>query len=88
MSLSEKPAETPERQAYYGRIDKRNLTPLWSVLNNVITPEPRSGCQPCLWNFAEAKSFLLEAGGLITAKEAERRVLVLESGYARHTSSG
>jgi gentisate 1,2-dioxygenase len=91
MSLSEKPIETPERQAYYGRIDKRNLTPLWSVLNSVITPEPRSGCQSCLWNFAEAKNFLLEAGGLITAKEAERRVLVLENpglrGQTRITTS-
>ncbi len=91
MSLSEKPAETAGRQAYYDRIDQRYLTPLWSVLNDVVTPEPRSGCQPHLWSFAEAKSLLLEAGGLITAKEAERRVLVLENpglrGRTRITTS-
>ena len=45
------PAETPERKAFYARIDKQNMTPLWAVLSNLITPEPKSGCQPALWRF-------------------------------------
>lgn len=91
MSLLETPAETPERKAYYDRIDSRSLAPLWSVLTGIITPEPRSPCRPHLWHFAEAKALLLEAGGLITAKEAERRVLILENpglrGQSRITTS-
>ncbi|MGQ9365476.1 gentisate 1,2-dioxygenase [Azospirillum sp. ST 5-10] len=91
MSLHEKPQETPERREYYARIDTRNYTALWSVLSSIITPEPRSGCQPYLWTFAEAKALLLEAGRLITAKEAERRVLILENpglrGQSRITTS-
>ncbi|SMX51249.1 gentisate 1,2-dioxygenase [Actibacterium lipolyticum] len=79
MSLTEKPAETPERRAFYDKIDKEAFTPLWAVMSSIITPEPKSACQPHLWNFANAKAHLLEAGNLITAKEAERRVLILEN---------
>jgi len=79
MSLTQAPAETPERKAYYEKIGRKNLAPLWAVLSNLITPEPKSACQPHLWRYAEARDALLEAGGLITAKEAERRVLILEN---------
>jgi gentisate 1,2-dioxygenase len=73
------PAETPERKAFYARIDKDNLAPLWTVLSDLITPEPRSACRPALWRFEVIRAAILEAGKLITAKEAERRVLVLEN---------
>jgi gentisate 1,2-dioxygenase len=71
--------ETPERQAFYRKIDAQNLTPLWTVLGALITPEPKSECQPFLWRFSEIRRAMIEAGGLITAKEAERRVLILEN---------
>jgi gentisate 1,2-dioxygenase len=79
MSMIEKLVETPERQAFYRKIDKKCLTPLWTVMSSIITPEPKSNCVANAWKFEEAKAYLLEAGGLITAKEAERRVLVLEN---------
>jgi gentisate 1,2-dioxygenase len=85
------PAETPERRAFYARIDKQNLAPLWNVLHDLVTPEPRSACRPALWRFSDIRAAMLEAGGLITAKEAERRVLVLENpglrGQSRITTS-
>ena len=79
MDEATKPIETPERTAYYEKIGAHNLAPLWAVLSDLVTPEPKSACIAHCWNYAEAKDFLLEAGGLITAKEAERRVLVLEN---------
>ncbi len=79
VSLTEKPAETPERLAFYKKIAKSALTPLWVVFSDIITPEPKSACRPHLWNFEAAKAYLMEAGDLITAKEAERRVLILEN---------
>jgi len=79
MSLTEKPAQTPERLEFYARLDKQSLAPLWMVMSDIITPTPTSGCQPHLWDYAGAKALLLESGGLITAKEAERRVLILEN---------
>src|SRR5215204_276625 len=71
--------QTPEREAFYTKIDKQNLTPLWLSLAELVTPEPRSACRPASWRFDDIRAYMLEAGGLITAKEAERRVLVLEN---------
>src|SRR4030095_12589672 len=71
--------KTPEREAFYKKIDGQNLSALWNVLNDIITPEPRSACQPYLWKFDAIRDYMNEAGKLITAKEAERRVLVLEN---------
>ena len=72
-------AETPERLAFYERIGRKHMTPLWVSLANLVTPEPVSGCQPATWSFADIRAAMIEAGGLITAKEAERRVLILEN---------
>jgi quercetin dioxygenase-like cupin family protein len=73
------PLETPERRAFYARIDKENMTALWTVMGALITPEPKSACVPALWRFDTIRKAMLEAGALISAKEAERRVLVLEN---------
>src|SRR5579859_146034 len=72
-------AETPERHAFYDRIGRKNLSALWLSLAELVTPEPRSPCQPASWRFADIRAAMIEAGDLITAKEAERRVLVLEN---------
>ena len=89
MSLP--PSQTLEREAFYGRIDKSNLTALWTVLGALVTAEPKSLCRPYLWRFRDIRAAMIEAGGLITAKEAERRVLVLENpgmrGQSRVTTS-
>src|SRR4051794_34548046 len=55
------------------------MTALWTVMSDLITPEPKSGCRPHLWQFAAIRDYMVEAGRLITAKEAERRVLILEN---------
>lgn len=72
-------ADTPERRAFYERISGQNLTALWLSLANLVTPEPTSGCRPAAWRFDEIRAAMMEAGRLITAKEAERRVLILEN---------
>src|SRR5882724_2402505 len=71
--------KTPEREAFYRKIDGEKLSALWNVMNDLITPEPKSACQPHLWKFDAIRDYMNEAGKLITAKEAERRVLVLEN---------
>ncbi len=87
MSLTNAPELTPERREFYERIDTRSITPLWTVLSSVVTPEPKSACQSHLWHYDDLRKFLIEAGGLITAKEAERRVLVLENPGLRGKTS-
>src|SRR5246127_4321805 len=71
--------KTPEREAFYKKIDGENLSALWNVMGDLITPEPRGACRPHLWKFDAIRDYMTEAGKLITAKEAERRVLVLEN---------
>ena len=36
-----KPSLTPERKAFYDRLDAKNSAPLWEVLGAIIPPEPR-----------------------------------------------
>ena len=78
-AMAANPDVAATRKAYYQRIAPYNMTPLWEVLHGLITPEPRSQCQPALWCYNDIRQSILEAGELITAKEAERRVLVLEN---------
>jgi gentisate 1,2-dioxygenase len=74
-----KPKTSPEREALYARLDQRNTAPLWEVLSRLVLPEPRPAIMPALWKYDDIRPLLMEAGRLITAKEAERRVLVLEN---------
>lgn len=68
-----------ERHAYYERIAADNLAPLWEVLGALVPSAPRSPAVPALWRYSELRDKVLEAGRLISAAEAERRVLILEN---------
>src|SRR5207249_10401833 len=81
------PEVTAERKAFYQRIDQEHLSPLWEVLGDLVPQTPRTPCVPALWRYSTVRRHLLEAGSLITAKEAERRVLVLENPALRGASS-
>lgn len=85
--LFEQPAASDERRAFYKRIDAHNLTPLWEVLGALVPKTPQTPCVPALWRYDTARQFLMESGRLITAREAERRVLVLENPGLRGASS-
>lgn len=81
-----KPEISAARKNLYERLDKKNTAPLWEVLASLVTPEPRTACVPAMWRYEEVRALLMEAGTLITAKEAERRVLVLENPGLRGAS--
>src|SRR5204863_2900060 len=67
------------REAYYERISKFDMAPLWKVMKSVVTKEPVTRCVPVVWHYNDVKSLVMEAGGLISADEALRRVLILEN---------
>ena len=75
-----------ERQAFYARIDKENLAPLWEVLKGLVPSEPKASAVPVLWDYDRIRHHVLESGDLLTAKEAERRVMVLENPALRGQS--
>ncbi len=68
-----------ERDAYYRRIAQANLTPLWEVMSSLVPEHPRSPCVPAIWRYQQVRPWLMESGRLISAKEAVRRVLILEN---------
>lgn len=74
------------RQAYYERISAFDMAPLWEVLKNLVPKEPVTQCVPAIWRYKEVRPFVEEAGELITAQEAERRVLVFENPALRGKS--
>jgi len=66
-------------QALYAEMQPLGLFPLWEVLAALVTPSPRSPALAHRWEYAPARDYLLRAGDLSGAEQAERRVLVLEN---------
>lgn len=68
-----------EREAFYRRIATAHVTPLWEVMGALVPRQPAPSCVPALWKYADIRPWLMESGGLISAREAVRRVLILEN---------
>jgi len=83
--------QTSQLQALYDEMRPASLTPLWEVLSSLVTPVPTSALVPHKWCYHDARDFLMRAGDLISAAQAERRVLILENpglpGASRITTS-
>jgi gentisate 1,2-dioxygenase len=75
-----------DRSEFYERIATRHLTPLWEVLHSLVPEQPKSPCVAAGWHYRDVRPHLMEAGQLVTAKEAERRVLILENPALRGQS--
>jgi gentisate 1,2-dioxygenase len=74
-----KPTTNAERDDFYRRLKTKNAAPLWEQLADLVLGQPRPGCKPAIWRYEELRTYLMEAGNLITADEAERRVLMIEN---------
>ncbi len=78
--------DTREQTAFFERASGEQLAPLWKVLAGLVTPTPRPRAHPHLWRYRDVRPFLIEACKLVTAAEAERRVLILENPALRGQS--
>lgn len=74
------------RRAYYARIAAHGLTPLWEVLHALVPRAPASPAKAACWRYADIRAHVMDAGRLISAAEAERRVLILENPALRGQS--
>jgi gentisate 1,2-dioxygenase len=63
----------------YEEMAPEHLTPLWEVLSALVLSEPKSPARAHKWTYDAARNYLLRAGDLISAEQAERRVLILEN---------
>jgi gentisate 1,2-dioxygenase len=70
--------DAPDRDEFYDKLGPFEVAPLWRA-TGLLPRQPSSPAVPHLWRYAEIRELLLEAGGLVTAEEAERRVLILKN---------
>lgn len=63
----------------YERMEPDALKPLWEVLHALVPSKPSSPAVVHTWAYATMRDYLLRAGDLISAEQAERRVLILEN---------
>ncbi|PPR61266.1 MAG: Gentisate 1,2-dioxygenase [Alphaproteobacteria bacterium MarineAlpha3_Bin7] len=70
---------SPDRLDYYAEIKKSGMAPLWENLHHMLTPEPKVKSLPHHWEYSSVRKLLLNSANLISAAEAERRVLMLEN---------
>lgn len=68
-----------QRSAYYRQLETRGLAPLWESLHALVPKTPRPQAVAAIWRYAQIRGLVMEAGSLISAEEAVRRVLVLEN---------
>ncbi|OLL31750.1 gentisate 1,2-dioxygenase [Burkholderia sp. SRS-W-2-2016] len=73
------PTQREQRAAYYESIAQQRLAPLWESLHNLVPKEPQPSAQPAIWKYAQIRDLVMQAGAVISAEEAVRRVLVLEN---------
>jgi len=67
------------RAAYYERIAAQQMSPLWESLHNLVPKAPQPKALPAIWKYAQLRDLVMEAGAVISAEEAVRRVLILEN---------
>ena len=67
------------RDTYYEQLAQFNTIPLWRILQDQLSSEPRPKASPYLWRWAELRPYVLRAGDMVAMAEAERRAVVLRN---------
>ncbi|KAL2196666.1 RmlC-like cupin domain-containing protein [Corynascus similis CBS 632.67] len=65
------------QEQYYSALTSKHVAPLWTVLNKMVPPSPNPITRVTVWSYESIRPVLMESGSLISAEEAERRVLML-----------
>jgi gentisate 1,2-dioxygenase len=66
-----------QREAFYEELSRSDTGALWNVLSALLTPEPPVKSVPHIWRWRDLRPQVLRSGELVTAEEAERRVVML-----------
>jgi gentisate 1,2-dioxygenase len=73
------PETSARREEFYRRLKAKGAAPLWGSLADLVLAQPRPGCVPAVWRYEDIRPLLMESGEVITALEADRRVLMIEN---------
>jgi gentisate 1,2-dioxygenase len=79
--------DTPERQEYYGRLNRQAAYALWTVANDIEPWFPKSASVPTLWRFSDLRPLVLESLDIVSPEEAGRRVVALENPARKGSSA-
>lgn len=86
--MASEPEQASARAQFYAQLDREGMAPLWESLHSLVPKSPASPAQPAHWDYDRVvRPRLMQAGELITAREAERRVLILENPGLRGKAS-
>lgn len=72
--------ETPTANsegAFLESLPPKHLAPLWTEMAKMVPPLPNPSATTAVWKYKEVRPLLMEAGEVVDAEEAERRVLML-----------
>jgi gentisate 1,2-dioxygenase len=75
-SVKTTPAEDATK-SLLSNLESQCLKPLWAQMSKLNPPKPNPTCIPHIWEYDKIRPHLLQAGELITEKQAERRVAML-----------
>ena len=80
---------TPAQMAeFYRELASQDMAPLWESLHTLVPKTPATPVEAAHWDYdAVVRPQLMRAGQLISAKQAERRVLILENPGLRGKAS-
>ncbi len=68
---------SPSLEELYAELREHNSGALWTNIKDVNRAEPAPKAVACLWKYTEMHPLLTRAGDLVSAADAERRVLML-----------
>jgi gentisate 1,2-dioxygenase len=66
-------------RAFRADLCAAQLSPLWDVMGLLVTPAPTSPALPHHWAYELLRPIIFRSAEIISAEQAERRVLVLEN---------
>jgi gentisate 1,2-dioxygenase len=78
MSTTKTAQDIGSLEELYEALPALNYEPLWTI-KGALTPEPATQMQPVLWHYDEVRALIMRAGELISAEDADRRVLAFKN---------
>jgi gentisate 1,2-dioxygenase len=73
--------------AFLESLPPKHLAPLWKEMAKMVPPRPNPSATTAVWKYEEVRPLLMEAGEVVDAEEAERRVLMLVNPAMGNTNS-
>ncbi|GLA45528.1 hypothetical protein AnigIFM63604_005340 [Aspergillus niger] len=77
MSATPQQTTNSLREEFEASAHSKNYQPLWTVFGQMVPSKPNPRAVPAIWRYDQLHPDLMKSGTIITAEEAERRVLML-----------